>query len=164
MLRLDVVLDGANEADFLDETALRRVALGALAHLKEDGAYELGVAYVDEQTSQSLNAQYRQKNKPTNVLSFSSGLLDDCPMPATPLGDLVICAPVVRREAAAQQKTLVDHLTHLVVHGVLHLLGFDHENDDDAARMEGLETRILAAWGIKDPYQIDNPSDPKAAL
>jgi probable rRNA maturation factor len=100
-----------------------------------------------------LNSTWRHKQGPTNVLAFPgpSGLPSGVPRE---FGDLVICLPVVLREAAEQGKAPVDHLAHLVVHGTLHLLGYTHDAEADAARMESLETRVLAALGIPDPYVI----------
>ncbi len=114
-------------------------------------AGEVCVRLVDEATSRSLNNDFRQRDKPTNVLSFPA----DVALPAvTLLGDLAICVPVVRREAAAQGKAFDAHLTHLFLHGVLHLLGYDHETDEEAHAMEALECAALAALGIADPYVI----------
>lgn len=125
----------------------------ALAGLRDDG--ELCIRLVDPQESQALNHQYRGKDRPTNVLSFPferpEGLPADLPFEL--LGDLVICAEVVRREAAEQNKPLDHHWAHMVVHGCLHLLGYDHINDDDAEIMEQLERDILARLNISDPYQ-----------
>lgn len=101
----------------------------------------------------SLNCAFRGKDKPTNVLSFPAGDVAGLPADAPlPLGDIVICAGVVGAEAAAQGKTEDDHWAHMLVHGTLHLLGFDHETDAEAADMEALETRILGEHGIADPY------------
>ncbi|RDE24114.1 rRNA maturation RNase YbeY [Motiliproteus coralliicola] len=111
---------------------------------------ELTIRIVDETESQQLNREYRGKDKPTNVLSF--------PFEAPPgieldlLGDLVICAPVVAREADEQHKALSHHWAHMLIHGILHLLGYDHISDEQAAEMEPLETELLAALGIEDPY------------
>jgi probable rRNA maturation factor len=103
-----------------------------------------------------LNRHYRGKDYATNVLSFPAelpeGLPDGVKLPL--LGDLVICAPVVAREAKEQKKSIVDHYAHLTVHGALHLLGWDHENEADAICMEQLEREILAGLGIEDPYVI----------
>ncbi|MCF4837249.1 rRNA maturation RNase YbeY, partial [Acinetobacter baumannii] len=106
--------------------------------------------------SHQLNLQYREKDKPTNVLSFPSDIPEEVlPMlDALPLGDLVICIPVVLQEALEQKKTAQNHFAHLLVHGVLHLLGYDHEtSDEDAEEMEGLEIEILAKLNIANPYQ-----------
>jgi probable rRNA maturation factor len=110
---------------------------------------ELTIRIVDEAESASLNGRFRQKPKPTNVLSFpyEAEALDE-PI----LGDLVICAPVVAREAGEQGKSADSHWAHMVVHGVLHLLGYDHENDEDAEKMEARELEILARLGFSDPY------------
>jgi probable rRNA maturation factor len=110
---------------------------------------KVSIRIVDAVEGASLNKQYRQKDYATNVLSF--------PVPAEliatgELGDIALCAPVVLSEAEQQQKAPADHWAHLVVHGVLHLLGYDHENNKDARKMEGLETTILASLGIRDPY------------
>ncbi|MBY4676228.1 rRNA maturation RNase YbeY [Marinobacterium arenosum] len=125
----------------------------ALQGLRDNG--ELCIRLVDPQESQTLNHQYRGKDRPTNVLSFPferpEGLPEDLPFDL--LGDLVICAEVVRREADEQQKPLDHHWAHMVVHGCLHLLGYDHINDDDAEIMEQLERDILARLDISDPYQ-----------
>ena len=112
---------------------------------------EFTVRFVDEEESQTLNHEYRGKNKPTNVLSF--------PFEAPPgidinlLGDLVICAPVIAREATEQSKSTLSHYAHMTVHGLLHLLGYDHIENDEAEAMEAKEIAILSTLGIDDPYQ-----------
>ncbi len=113
---------------------------------------EVTVRIVDEAESQQLNFDYREKNKPTNVLSFPFQCPPGVELPL--LGDLVICAQVVAREAAEQNKTLTAHWAHMVVHGSLHLLGFDHINEEDATEMEAEEIQILAELGFADPYVI----------
>jgi len=112
---------------------------------------DVAIRIVDEQESAALNAQYRQKNTATNVLSFSSGLPEDYEPPI--LGDLAICADVVRREAQQQHKNLTAHWAHMVIHGTLHLLGFDHIDEPDAVVMEAREITILATLGFTDPYK-----------
>ncbi|MBB5735592.1 putative rRNA maturation factor [Xanthomonas campestris] len=115
---------------------------------------DLAVRIVDEKEGCSLNHHYRGKDYATNVLSFPAELPEGLPkgikMPL--LGDLVICAPVVAREAAEQGKSLAAHYAHLTVHGTLHLLGWDHEDDKEADAMEQLERDILTDLGIDDPY------------
>ena len=115
---------------------------------------DLAIRLVDADEGQALNRHYRGKDYATNVLSFPAevpeGLPKNVKFPL--LGDLVICAPGVAREAAEQGKALKDHYAHLTVHGVLHLLGWDHEDDKEAEAMEQLEREILADLGIADPY------------
>ena len=118
---------------------------------KEGHAVEVCVRIVDEAESQALNWQYRGKNKSTNVLSFPSQLPDD--FPERHLGDIVVCRPVVEREAQEQGKELRAHWAHMIIHGALHLLGYDHVEDDDAVIMENLETRILTNLLFPPPYQ-----------
>lgn len=109
---------------------------------------ELGIRVVGTGESRALNARWRGLDAPTNVLSF----------PASPelagsqVGDIVVCAPVVAREAREQGKALRAHFAHLTVHGTLHLVGYDHENECDAEHMEAIERRVLAGLGIADPY------------
>lgn len=121
---------------------------------------ELSIRLVDDTESQTLNRDYRGKDYPTNVLSFPfeapPGIDDDDILAL--IGDLVICAPVVRREAREQGKPEVNHWAHMVVHGTLHLLGYDHIDENDAERMEELERSILATLGFPDPYLTPEPS------
>jgi probable rRNA maturation factor len=126
----------------------RRWAEAALARRERGG--RLSVRVVGAARSRSLNARYRHKDKPTNVLSFAgAGRLADG---LHDLGELVICAPVVAREAAVQGKTAEAHWAHLTVHGVLHLLGFDHERPAEATKMEAREVQILDRLGFSNPY------------
>lgn len=127
------------------EAALGRGAPG----VTEAAAWELCVRVVDEAESRQLNHTYRCRNAPTNVLSFPA----DVDLPEARLwGDVVVCAPVVQGEAEAQGKRYSDHFAHMVVHGVLHLLGYDHESAAEASAMERLEITILDGFGISDPY------------
>ena len=105
----------------------------------------LTIRIVDEAESQSLNNQYRKKNEPTNVLSF---LINDKPL----IGDIILCHAITKKEALAQKKSLDDHYAHLIIHGYLHLIGFDHTKNDDALIMENKEITVLKKLGIKNPY------------
>ena len=111
---------------------------------------EMTVRIVDEAESHALNLNYRGKDRPTNVLSFPFECPDEVELPL--LGDLVICRQVVEREAQEQDKPLMAHWAHMVVHGSLHLLGYDHIEDDEAEKMESLETQIMTGLGFADPY------------
>ncbi|MBO6837309.1 MAG: rRNA maturation RNase YbeY [Alphaproteobacteria bacterium] len=134
-----------------DEATVRRAALAALGAAGPDGPLELSVALADDATVRELNRDYRGQDKPTNVLSFEAG---DDPMPGQPLilGDVVLARETCAREALEADKSFDDHLTHLTVHGVLHLLGYDHIEMDEAEEMEALEVEILAEMGIENPY------------
>ena len=132
----------------------RQWVLAALSGAGRRCDSEVAIQLVDAAEGQAMNRQYRGKDYATNVLSFPAdlpeGLPEDFDFPQ--LGDLVICAPVVAREAAEQGKALGDHYAHLTIHGVLHLLGFDHVEEAEAEEMEALERQILASLGIADPY------------
>ncbi|TLY47395.1 MAG: rRNA maturation RNase YbeY [Gammaproteobacteria bacterium] len=130
--------------------SFRAWAQAALAGAKRRASTTLSIRVVDTAEGRQLNRRYRHKDYATNVLSFPAELPRGLKLPL--LGDLVICAPVVAREAAEQGKNLRDHYAHLTIHGVLHLLGYDHETPAEAERMEMLERRILAGLGIADPY------------
>ncbi|MGB1270900.1 MAG: rRNA maturation RNase YbeY [Endozoicomonas sp.] len=112
---------------------------------------EISLLVVDTEEGTRLNRQWRNKEEPTNVLSFPSDLPEALKLPL--LGDLVICAPVVEREAGEQKKSLTSHWAHMIVHGTLHLLGYDHIEDNQALEMENLETVIMQKLGFPDPYQ-----------
>jgi len=145
-------------------TALRRWARGARAAATRRGrrtlptGADLCIRIVGSAASRRLNRDYRGKDQPTNVLSFPAGAVERALGDA--LGDLVICAPVVAAEARAQGKAAAAHWAHMVVHGVLHLHGFDHENARDARIMEGLEVEILRGFGYQDPYRLVTPQHP----
>lgn len=130
--------------------SFRRWAAAALAGARHGRPAELSLRVVGAREGRTLNRRYRDRDYATNVLSFPVDLPRGVESPL--LGDIVMCAPVIAREAAAQHKLARDHYAHMTVHGVLHLLGFDHLNPRDATRMEILETRILASLGIADPY------------
>jgi probable rRNA maturation factor len=113
--------------------------------------FEVVVRLVDEPESQQLNREYRGKDSPTNILSFTFEVPDG--LEINLLGDLVICAPLVKKEALEQQKLLEHHWAHLVIHGVLHLRGYDHIDDEEAEEMESKEIEILQQLNIPNPYQ-----------
>lgn len=139
------------------ETALAEA--DARAHIPP----EVGVRLVDDPTIRALNARFRGHDRPTDVLSFptlepaavAAALAADHPVP---LGDIVVSYDTVARDAAGLGRPFADHLAHILVHGLLHLLGHDHEEDEEAARMESLERRILARLGLSDPYADEVPS------
>jgi probable rRNA maturation factor len=120
-----------------------------------DGNVELAVRIVAADEIRTLNHLYRGQDKPTNVLSFPAGDMDGLPPDAARLlGDIVVCASVVAQEARAQGKVLADHWCHMLVHGTLHLLGFDHETEAEALEMEALEAKILYSQNVTDPYAV----------
>lgn len=149
-------------ADIPEAQQFQHWAETALAIRSEDS--ELSIRIVDEAESQSLNHQYRGKEKPTNVLSFPFDVPDGIELPL--LGDLVICAPVVAIEAIEQQKKPLDHWAHMVIHGILHLLGYDHIDDIEAEEMESIEIKLLANLDIANPYEWEaaNPNERPPAL
>ena len=118
---------------------------------KSQCQFEISIIIVNAQDSQAFNHQYRNKNKPTNVLSFHypNPSLTKFPL----IGDLVFCEPIIKQEATSQHKQLRSHWAHLTVHGTLHLLGYDHESDQQAQQMEALEIRILSTLGYDNPYE-----------
>ncbi len=152
-MRMKLKLDIQNASAALDLPALDQLrvwAEAALAGRRERA--ELGIRLVDEAEGAELNGRFRGRRGPTNVLSFPFEPLpglEDCDL----IGDLVICAPVVSREAKEQGKSLQSHWAHMLVHGVLHLLGYDHLDAASAAEMEGLETRIICGLGFPVPYE-----------
>lgn len=153
MIDVDIE-DAAWTAALPDAEALARTA--AEAALASEGAVGEGVSLLltNDEVVRDLNARFRQQDKPTNVLSFSA--------PTNPerfLGDVALAFGVCAREAAEQGKPLSHHLQHLVAHGVLHLLGYDHMNDAEALGMEDLERVILAGLGIPDPYLAGEGDD-----
>ncbi len=147
MSRIDISY-GLPRAGLPAAATLRAYAEAALAGRREDG--ELSVRIVDADEGRALNRDYRDKDYATNVLSFPAELPPGVPLPI--LGDLVLCAPVVAREAEEQGKPLKHHYAHMLVHGVLHLLGHDHMDEAEAEAMETIEREVLAGLGIPDPY------------
>jgi probable rRNA maturation factor len=148
MLVIDVIRQ-IDQADLPTDSAITQWANAACLHNENA---EAAITICDQQQSQQLNSNYRNKKKPTNVLSFSSEA--EAINGVTHLGDIVICASIVETEAKQQGKTLQAHWAHLVVHGMLHLQGYNHVDDTDASIMEGLEIKILGQFNFENPYQI----------
>lgn len=149
-ISVELVEDAGDWSDFEDVTATVQQAadaVGAALECEIDRA-SVCVALSDDREVRSLNAQYRGKDKPTNVLSFpaGAGAVEGF------LGDIILAYETIAREAHAQATPMRDHIQHLVVHGLLHLLGYDHEDEAEAERMEALEIAILAKLGIANPY------------
>lgn len=151
-IELDLQLAVENEQGLPTEQDIQLWLDKTIPQFQENA--ELTVRIVDTQESHQLNHEYRGKDKPTNVLSF--------PFEAPPgieldlLGDLIICRQVVEKEAEEQSKPLLAHWAHMVVHGSLHLLGYDHIEDDEAEEMESLETEIMQSMGFEDPYILES--------
>ena len=152
MIEIEIEADDWTEALPDAEAVVERAASAALGAVAGD----LVVLLTDDGAVRVLNLQFRAKDKPTNVLSFPGGdmppLPDGGPGQAPHLGDIVLAFGVCRDEAEAQGKSLANHLTHLVIHGVLHVLGRDHEDDAEAETMEAEERSLLASLGVADPY------------
>lgn len=167
MTQLDIQI--AVEADgWADETALEALASRVLGAAEtylakaEDQPFpkqptEVSLVFADDEMIREVNAEWRNKDKPTNVLSFPAFPLTPGKMPGPMLGDIIIARETVEREAVELEKSFEDHLTHLMVHGFLHLFGYDHIETEDAEEMEALETRILAELGLSDPYAGQDP-------
>jgi len=157
---IDVAYDGWTAKLPDVEERCRQVAaitLGAAAATVDlpSERLEVSVLLTDDSQVQELNRDYRQQDKPTNVLSFAA-LDEDSPLPPDGpilLGDVIVAFQTTEREAVEEGKSFADHFSHLVVHGVLHLLGYDHLEDDEAEEMESLERSILGALGVPDPYK-----------
>lgn len=140
----------------LKRAYIKKVIEITLRFIEVDQDCEIGIACVDEAESHELNSEYRHKDKPTNVLSFPSDIPEEVLnlLDALPIGDLVICIPVVLQEALDQNKTPLEHFTHMLVHGTLHLIGYDHEtSESDAEEMEAIEIQILDKLGFDNPYK-----------
>lgn len=149
---MDLQLACDNTDGLPSEADFQRWVDGVIPTFQQEA--ELTIRLVDEAESHELNMTYRGKDRPTNVLSFPFECppeIDDFPL----LGDLVICRQVVEKEAAEQKKTVEEHWAHMVVHGCLHLLGYDHIEDDEAEEMEALEVELMAAMNYANPYQDD---------
>lgn len=143
------------QKDLPSNAEFKQWVLQALAAANYAKPCEVAIRLVDEQESHALNLQYRGKDKATNVLSFPSDLPDEVlsSLKREPLGDIIICVPVVLNEATEQAKTATAHWAHLTIHGILHLLGFDHIDDEEADEMEALEVDALQELGFNNPYE-----------
>lgn len=149
MISIDIQRDTSLETP--DDGTIKGTLERVLAALPGDETTaELSIRIVDRDEMQALNLRYRRRDYATNVLSFPADLPEELALPL--LGDMAICAPVVLEEAQRQGKELAAHWDHMLVHGALHLLGYDHETDHEALAMESLEIRILADLGWPDPY------------
>ena len=167
MTRLDIQIS-VEEGDWPSEDVLHAMServLGEAAGLLQTEVAqpfpktepELSLVFTDDAAIRTINAEWRGQDKPTNVLSFPAFPLVPGGMPGPMLGDIIIARETVEREAVDLEKGIDDHLAHLMVHGFLHLFGYDHMNDAEAEVMEGLETRILARLGLSDPYAGQDP-------
>lgn len=167
MPELDIQVS-VEDAGWPDETVLEAAALrilgfaaNFLAENEEqpfpDHPVEVSLLFTGDEDIREINAEWRSQDKPTNVLSFPAAPITPGDMPGPMLGDIVIARETVEREAAELEKTFDEHLTHLLVHGFLHLFGYDHMTTEEAEEMEGLETRILASLGLSDPYAGQDP-------
>lgn len=157
-VEIDVLAESSLWAGLPEAEALAvRAALAALAAVPEEvpTPAEMSITLTDDAQIQVLNRDWRDLDKPTNVLSFPAPELpEDMEDAPQPLGDVIVAYETLAREAELDGKRIEHHLTHLVVHGTLHLLGYDHIEDDEAEEMEGLERQILAGLGIDDPYRL----------
>ncbi|HDY82322.1 MAG: rRNA maturation RNase YbeY [Gammaproteobacteria bacterium] len=153
-MSLQVDIQTASTGPVPSEDDIRSWIVATLAGLTRCEETEISVRLVDTEEMTTLNESYRGTAGPTNVLSFPSDLPDELQLPL--LGDIVICAPVVRSEAAQQGKSLSAHWAHMTVHGTLHLLGYDHIAEGEAAAMEALESAILARLDYPCPYHQNN--------
>lgn len=145
-IQTDIAIEDEGWTVFDLDTICDQAIISACAVLGYEENSELSIAFVDDARIQELNRQFRHKDKPTNVLSF--------PMERMMLGDIVLARETITREAEAQGKEFEHHLTHLIIHGFLHLLGYEHETDKDAFEMETIEIAALGQLGIDNPYEL----------
>ena len=154
-LYVDLQIASENEQSLPElaqlETWVSAAIIAASDEAREEA--ELTVRIVDVAESQELNSQYRGKDKPTNVLSFPFQNPPGITLPL--LGDLIICKSVVEKEAIEQNKQLISHWAHMLIHGTLHLLGYDHIDEEEAETMERIETNLMIELGYNDPYLIE---------
>jgi probable rRNA maturation factor len=144
---VDIQMASASE-EAPDPQSIERWVSAAIGNRRK--STELSVRIVDNEEGQLLNQQFRGSSGATNVLSFP--FENESPEPLSLIGDIVVCAPIVAKEAAEQNKALNAHWAHMIIHGVLHLLGYDHQNDTEANAMEALETEIMQGLGFPPPY------------
>lgn len=147
-IELDLQIASSSEEDLPSSELFLSWLTAAISPFQSDA--EVTIRIVDQEESQQLNCQYRNKDKPTNVLSFPFEVPEGIELNL--LGDLVICRQVVEREALEQETPILAHWAHMVVHGSLHLLGYDHIEEDEAVEMETIETGIMLKMGFQDPY------------
>lgn len=154
---LDISITAPAWGDSVDDIQLRAESAvdAALARAGVDGAVEVSLLLTDDAEQRRLNRDHRGRDSATNVLSFPAGFVP--PAGPRPLGDIALALETVVREARDQDKSVADHVSHLLVHGTLHLLGYDHVDDVEAEEMEALEREILAGLGIADPYANGEP-------
>ena len=149
---IDIVVESAQWNDAAEGAVRRAIAEAATALGADFRNHALAVLLTDDAAVRRLNAQWRGIDKPTNVLSFPAAQTPARSGEPRMLGDIAIAYETTHREAASENKPFAHHLSHLAVHGFLHLVGYDHETDEDAETMEGLERKILAGLGVPDPY------------
>lgn len=165
--RLELQL-AINADGWQDESVLEQLALRALGHAADilareedqpfpDDPVEVSLVFADDAEIRAINAEWRGQDKPTNVLSFPAFPIQPGDKPGPMLGDIILARETLEREAIELDKPFDAHLTHLLVHGFLHLFGYDHMTDEEAGEMEGLETRILSGLGLSDPYGHSDP-------
>lgn len=158
VLHIDVEHDGWRALGDVDAVARAAIEAALATAPPEAAQTEIGVRFADDATVRELNRTYRGKDKPTNILSFPIEEAPAAPEAPLLLGDLALAFETTAAEAAEKHVSLAQHATHLLVHGTLHLLGHDHEEEDDANRMERLEVEILGGLGVPDPYQTETAS------
>lgn len=155
-LTLDVIVESPLWQENPEAESVIREAISLAARSTARGNGEIAILLTDDASIRKLNRQWRDQDRPTNVLSFPAS---ESGQHAAHLGDIVVAYETLSREAAAEDRPFAHHLAHLVIHGYLHLLGYDHKSDSDAAQMEELETSLLGKLGIRDPYAHTEPED-----
>lgn len=149
-LTLSVQYPDARLKEVITRPAIRKWIQAALF-----APAELTIRFVDADEGRELNKQYRGKDYATNVLTFAYNEGEELDEDAPTRADIILCTDVLEKEAAEQKKSVEEHTAHLIVHGVLHAQGYDHEDDEEAAEMEGIETELLAELGYADPYAAE---------